>query len=346
MIEWEKRVLLKHYLDQGLSRSAAADKLGIHRRTIARWIAAGMLDRDVNEVPRYGPRPAVPSKLDPFKAIIHERLERYPKLTAERLFEEVQGVGYTGSYSTVRNYVRRVRPRPEPEPLIRFETEPGEQAQVDFAEFRLPWGKRFALLVVLGYSRLLWVRFFPRQTMQTLFTGLEQSFEFLGGVPEHLLFDQLKAVVVDDERLSGGELIGNAEFLRFSAHWGFRIRACRPYRAKTKGKVERPVSYLRSSFFYGREFLNDADLDEQLQRWLSRRANVRIHFTTKERPQERFERDERAALGPVAPRPYTPLVLPLDRRRRRSEAPRPRIPAIDVERRPLARYSAIAGGVA
>jgi len=346
VIGWEKHVLLKHYLDQGLSQSAVAEKLGIHRRTIARWIASGQLDRDIDEAPRYGPRPAVPSKLDPYKPIIHERLERYPKLTAERLFEEVQQAGYEGSYSTVRDYVRRVRPRPEPESLIRFETEPGEQAQVDFAEFRLPWGKRFALLVVLGYSRLLWVRFFPRQTMRTLFTGLEQCFETFGGVPEHLLFDQLKAVVVDDERLSGGELIGNAEFLRFAAHWGFRIRACRPYRAKTKGKVERPVSYLRSSFFYGREFLNDADLDEQLQRWLCRRANVRIHFTTKERPLDRFEREERAVLGPLASRPYTPLVLPLERRRRRMDSPAPRIPSIDVERRPLARYSAIAGGVA
>lgn len=345
MIGWEKHVLLKHYLEQGLSKTAIAEKLGINRRTIARWIAAGELERDVDEVPRYHPRPAVASKLDSYKPIIDERLTAYPKLTSLRLFEEVVQAGYEGSYSTVRDYVRVVRPRAEPEPVIRFETSPGEQAQVDFAEFRLPWGKRFALLVVLGYSRLLWVRFFPRQTMRTLFTGLEQSFAAFGGVPSNLLFDQLKAVIIEDERQDGGKVIENPEFLRFAAHWQFRIRACRPYRAKTKGKVERPVSYLRKSFFYGREFLNDTDLDVQLQIWLCRTANVRVHFTTKERPVDRFDRDERALLGPLAPRPYTPLVLPLEKKSKRSEAAPVRLPSIEVERRPLARYAAMAGGI-
>ena len=109
----------------------------------------------------------------------------------------------------------------------------------------------------------MWLQFYPRQTMAVLMRGLEEAFAAFGGLPAELLFDQLKAVIIDDQREIGGKLLENGEFLRFAAHWGFRIRACRPYRAKTKGKVQRPVRYVRESFFYGREFLNDADLNER-----------------------------------------------------------------------------------
>ena len=114
----------------------------------------------------------------------------------------------------------------------------------------------------------------------------------------------MRAVVLSDGRVGGGELVLNAEFLRVAAHWGFHPRACRPYRAQTKGKVERPIRYIRDSFFYGRAFANDEDLNEQASRWLEGTANVRRHSTTGERPVDRFERDEREALGPLARRPY------------------------------------------
>jgi transposase len=159
-----------------------------------------------------------------------------------RLFDECHAGGYAGSLTQLKVFVRRVRPVPAPEPVIRFETAPGLQGQVDFAEVRLPWGKRFALMLVLGYSRLLWVQFYARQTMRTLMTGLEAAFAFLGGVPRELLFDQLKAVILDDRRPGGGRILENPEFLRFAAHWGFRIRACRPYRAQTKGLVSHCTS--------------------------------------------------------------------------------------------------------
>ena len=165
-----------------------------------------------------------------------------------RLFEEIRATGYTGGYTQLKAYVRTVRPRPEPEPVQRFETPAGKQAQVDFARFTFPWGIRYALLVVLGYSRLLWLRFYERQDMRTVFTGLEEAFAFFGGVPEELLFDQMKAVITRDLRLMGGQLIHNLEFMRFARHWGFTPRACRPYRAQTKGKVERPVRYVRGNF--------------------------------------------------------------------------------------------------
>jgi transposase len=337
----EKRVLLRHYLEQGLKKTELAQKLGIHRRTIYHWIATGQLDRELDdELVRYRPRPPVPKKLDPYRGIIHARLEEFPRLSAKRLFDEIHAAGYSGAYTQLKEYVRAVRPVPPPEPLVRFETAPGHQAQVDFASFTLPWGRRYALLVVLGYSRLLWMHFYARQTMQTLFRGLEAAFEFFGGVPAELLFDQMSAVITEDRRAEGGSLVENAEFLRFAHHWGFRVRACRPYRAKTKGKVERPIRYVRDSFFYGRTFLNDPDLDAQAEHWLGAVANVRSHATTKERPLDRFKRDELAALKPLALRPYRSLVVPAPAS---TSKPAVTVPSIAVERRPLAVYDRLIG---
>ncbi|MBA3890116.1 MAG: IS21 family transposase [Gemmatimonadaceae bacterium] len=231
---------------------------------------------------------------------------------------------------------------------MRFETPPGHQAQVDFAEFRLPWGKRYALVVVLGYSRLLWLKFYPRQTLATVISGLEEAFAYFGGVPAELLFDQMKAVIVEDQRAAGGKLLENPEFLRFAAHWGFRIRACRPYRAKTKGKVERPIRYIRGNFFYGREFIGDADLDAQRLTWLDAVANQRMHRTTQCIPRVRFETDEVQHLQPLAAQPYCPLVLPVARTTRRTvpHLLAPTVPSIVVERRGLASYRQLVEEVA
>jgi transposase len=327
----EQRVLLRHYLERGLSKAEIARELGV-----------GQLERELDEAPvRYTARPAVERKVDPFRGILAARLAEFPRLSAVRLFEEIRAAGYAGGYTQVKDCVREMRPRPTPDPVVRFETPPGHQGQVDFAEFRLPWGKRYALLVVLAYSRLLWLQFYTRQTMLVLMRGLEDAFTYFGGVPAELLFDQLKAVIVDDERAIGGRLLENAEFLRFAAHWDFRIRACRPYRAKTKGKVERPVSYVRQSFFYGRSFLNDDDLNAQALSWLAQTANARLHRTTAEVPRLRFERDELGLLRPLAVRPYRSLVVASTppERPQRSQPPA----VLSVERRPLAWYDRLTG---
>ena len=233
----ETRMLLRHYLEQGTSKSALARQLGVSRDTIHRWIRAGDLERDLDEDGvRYGPRPPVATKLDPYKAIIEARLAVYPELSSVRLLDEIRAAGYAGGYTQLKAFVHRVRPTAPPEPVIRFETPAGRQAQVDFARFRFPWGIRYALLVVLGYSRMLWCRFYPRQDMATLIDGLEDAFVSFGGVPSELLFDQMKAVITRDLRLEGGALVRNAEFLRFAHHWGFLPRACRPYRRKRRAK--------------------------------------------------------------------------------------------------------------
>ena len=339
-----ERVLLRHLLEQDVSISAAARQLGVHRATVHRWLEAGLLDTDTDEIrARYTPRPPVPTKLDPFKPLLGQRLEDFPELTAMRLFDEIRAAGYAGGYSQLRDYVRTLRPAPAPEPVVRFETPPGHQAQVDFAHCRLPWGIRYALVVVLGHSRLLWVQFFPRQDLRTLLAGLEACFTAWGGVPRELLFDQMRSVLTRDDRLAGGGLTHNLEFLRFCRHYDTKIRVCRPYRAKTKGKVERPIRYLRESFLYGRTFLGDADLNAEARHWLATVANARVHGTTREVPAARFAAEEQATLQPLPLRPYRALSL---------DASAPPVlpsttvvPRVAVERRSLRAYAALASGL-
>jgi transposase len=137
----EKRVLLREYLEQCLSKTALAAKLGISRRTVHHWIQTGQLERELDDAPlHYKSRPPQPRKIDPYRGILHSRLEEFPALSTVRLYDELRAGGYEGGYTRVKDYVRQVRPRPTIEPMVRFETPPGHQAQVDFAHFRLPWG--------------------------------------------------------------------------------------------------------------------------------------------------------------------------------------------------------------
>lgn len=124
MIGWESRMLLRPYLAEGLSKSAIAERLGVSRKAVTRWIQNGELDRDVNESPHQNPRPPVHRKLDPYRGIIEARLHAYPKLSSVRLLEEIRVAGYDGGYTQLKEFVRKVRPRPPEVPVIRFETDP------------------------------------------------------------------------------------------------------------------------------------------------------------------------------------------------------------------------------
>ena len=142
-----------------------------------------------------------------YKGIIEGRLEEFPRLSAKQLYDEVRGAGYKGGYGRVRDYVRAVWPREPEEAVVRFETPAGRQGQVDFATFKLPWGRRHALVTVLSHSRLLWLRFYRRQTMEVLIEGLESAFGWFGGVPQELLFDQVRSVGLSDSRAGEGTCV-------------------------------------------------------------------------------------------------------------------------------------------
>jgi transposase len=298
MLSKEVIAVLSHYLKEGLSKTAIARKLGINRRTVHRYLKEGKTK------PEYTPRPTAPSLLDPYKEFIHGKLLTYPDLSAIRLLTEITAMGYKGKYTAVKDYVRSLRPE-VPIPIeVRFEVNPGHQAQADFATFKTSFGIVHALLVVLSWSRYLWARFYFHEDQLTVLNGLHRSFLAFGGVPHTLLFDRMKTAVARSD--SEGKAIFNDEMMRFATHYGFHPTACRPYRAKTKGRVERAVSYLRHSFFYGRSFRNLEDLNEQVEKWLEI-ANNRVHGTTNNIPRERLIQ-EKASLLPIPGDPYVPMI--------------------------------------
>lgn len=150
--------VLRHYLERGVSKAELSRRFVVSRPTIHEWVVTGQLRRNLSSgASRCSPRPPAPHKLDPYRGIIDSRLEEFPELSAQRLFDETRAAGYPGGYSRMRDYVRAVRPRPEAERVVRFETPAGHPGQVDFATFNLPWGRRHALVVVLSHSRLLWL---------------------------------------------------------------------------------------------------------------------------------------------------------------------------------------------
>lgn len=296
---------------QGLSVSAIARETGLDRKTVRKYLASGLV------VPIYGPRAPRPRLLDRYESYLRERVISHPGLTAQRLLREIRDLGYVGGYSGVRDFVREVRPTAAPAFEVRFETPAGQQAQVDFAYFRVvfedePTQARTVWLfsMVLGFSRFLWARFVAHQDLQTVIRCHMAAFEALGGVPAEILYDRMKTAVTGEG--DAGGIAYNAKLLDMASHYGFVPRACKPYRAKTKGKVERPFGYIRQDFFLAGRFRNLDDLNAQLGRWLATVANVRLHATTRRVVDEAFA-EERLALKPLPAGPYR-AVLKLERR--------------------------------
>ena len=296
---------------QGLKVSAIARQLGIDRKTVRRYISRGL------EPPTYGPRPPRQRSTDCFLPYVRERLAAFPGLTAVRLWRELRERGYAGGYTAVKRAVRGVRPDPVASFEVRFETAPGEQAQVDLARFEVeftdePGVKRIVWLfsLVLGYSRLIWARFVVHQDMQSVLRCHIAALEAIGGAPREILYDRMKTAVIGED--PDGLVIYNRALLDLARHYGFQPRACRPYRAKTKGKVERPFRYIREDFFLGASFRNLDDLNAQLRHWLDTVANPRVHATTQRVVNEVFA-EEKPALKPLPLAPYR-AVLKLERR--------------------------------
>jgi transposase len=296
---------------QGLKVSAIARQLGIDRKTVRRYIARGL------EPPTYGPRPPRQRSTDRFLPYVRERLAAFPGLTAVRLWRELRERGYAGGYTALKRAVRGVRPDPVAPFEVRFETAPGEQAQVDLARFEVeftdePGVKRIVWLfsLVLGYSRLIWGRFVVHQDMQSVLRCHIAALEAIGGAPREILYDRMKTAVIGED--PDGLVIYNRALLDLARHYGFQPRACRPYRAKTKGKVERPFRYIREDFFLGASYRNLDDLNAQLRHWLDTVANLRVHATTQRVVNETFA-EEKPSLKPLPLVPYR-AVLKLERR--------------------------------
>jgi transposase len=291
--EW---IMLKALLEEGVPKTRIAEKLNIDRKTVARHTA--------DTEPPTHERNARYSVLDPFKQHIQQRLARYD-LTAMKLFAEVQAQGYRGSCPSVQRYIRSIRPA-QPQPaFVRFETAPGQQAQMDWSSFgrinHLGQSRPLSCFaLVLGYSRVLYAEFTVSEGLPTLVQCHLNALRYVGGVPREILYDQMKTVVL---AWSPDHIEWNPQFTDFAKTFGFDPRVCRPRRAQTKGKIERPFGYIGDSFFAGLdiEHLTLDELNAQLRHWLDHTANTRVHRTTLCLPFERLKEEN---LLPLPDRTY------------------------------------------
>lgn len=304
----ETAVEIKVLARQGMTIKAIARQLGVSKNTVRKYLRS-------DHVPAYGPRAPRATKLDPFKAYLMERVEaaRPDWIPATVLLREIKERGYSGEITQLKAYLATHKPQPKPEPLVRFETAPGEQMQVDFVVFRRGRDPLSAFVATLGYSRVSFVRFVTDERIESVLSCLRRSFDAFGGVPRHVLFDNMKTVVLTRDAYGPGQHRFHAQLLELGKDYGFAIRLCRPYRAKTKGKVERFNRYLRNSFwvplkarFAASGLIVDAETANlEVHRWLQEVANCRVHGELKERPCDRFM-DERDQL-----QPYDGTVVPI-----------------------------------
>lgn len=288
---------------QGHSIRAIAEMTGLARNTIRR-VLRGQHSLKRQDSPRS-------SKLDDFKDYVRTRYQEV-RLSAVRLLEEIQPMGYTGSIATLRRFLATLKgdDQRRARRTVRFETAAGQQAQADWASCgRLPNAEGqhypvYAFTMVLSFSRMLYVRFVDSMKLPVLIDCHQQAFAYFNGWPQSILYDNMKQI-----RSGPGQL--NERFVDFSRHHGFAVKTHRAYRPRTKGKVERVVDYLKGNFLAGRTFSDLDDLNAQGQHWLENIANVRVHATTGRRPIDLFAQE---GLTPYASLPPYTFVDPVSRK--------------------------------
>lgn len=246
-----------------------ARQLHVHRDTVRRVLAQAGESAPAT--------PLRPSRVDPYRGFILETLSKFPTLTAARLFVMVSERGYRGSPEHFRHVIAGMRPRPAAEAYLRLRTLPGEQAQVDWAHFgHLQIGRArrplMAFLIVLSYSRRIFLRFFLDARLDSFLRGHAEAFSAWNGCPRVILYDNLKSVVLERR---GDAVRFNPELLKFAAHHGFEPRPVAVARGNEKGRVERSVRYVRDAFFAAREFTDLDDLNAQALLWCDGAASDR-----------------------------------------------------------------------
>jgi transposase len=305
---------LRHEIVQrhqaGTSIRSMAKDLGISRGTVVRTLARVQAQR--NGQAALLPRPRLRASIvDPFEPILKELLAKYPNLTVERALQELRQRGFAGGYTVVRQRVGLLRPRPMPAPVPRFETGPGQQAQMDFGVYDIDFtreGRRRVYLFsyLLGYSRRQYLRWVEAMDLLTTLREHVHAFHHLGGIARVCLYDNFKAVVLRHD--ADGPLY-NPKFLTFATHYGFRPHACRVRRPQTKGKCERKFFYVETSLLNGRTFDTLEHLNEVTAAWLANVADVRILRDFKESPRARHQHEQSQLLPLPACDVDTALVV-------------------------------------
>ncbi len=298
MVNLKEWMMILELHQQGLSLSAIAERTGHDRKTVRKVIRRGLV------VPKYAPRTPRPTLLGPYEIYLRERVGAWPELSGVRLLAELHERGYAGGVTQLNDFLRVVRP-PVAAPFeVRFETPAGRQAQVDFAHFLVEFTEQpgvqhrvWLFAIVLGHSRYLWGQYVLHQDLGTVLRCHMLAFEHFGGTPHEILYDRMKTAVLGEAADNSG-IVYNAKLIGLGAHYGFKPRACKAYRAKTKGKIERPFRYVRANFFLARSFANLEDLNRQLRAWLDTVANARLHGSTGRVVAEHFA-VERMRLKPL-----------------------------------------------
>ena len=293
MEEW---LLIRDLYSQGLSISEIARQTGFDRKTVRKYLK-------LKTLPEPQKRPGRKSKLDPYKPYILEKLNEGP-YTAARLYREIKEMGFDGGKTIVKDFVREVRPKQGVPAVLRYETKPGVQAQVDWGELGTvevdgKLKKLFCFNMILGYSRMRYVEFTLSIDTPTLIQCHLNAFEYFGGFTQEILYDNMKQVVIK-RALKSSDSEWNSQFEDFFKCFGFIPRLCRPYRPQTKGKIENTVGYVKRDFFLGRRFTSLEDLNAQVHRWLER-VNSTVHGTTYQIPLERFKEENLNPLDQVPP---------------------------------------------
>lgn len=295
----------------GWGRKRIAAELGCSRTTVKRYLEAG------GWVAYRTPRRA--RRLDGLEVWLAERFRRH-RGNADVVRQDLaREHGIVISLRTVERAVAPLRQalRAEARATVRFETPPGKQLQIDFGETRVAIADEavrvYLFVATLGYSRRVLVRAFRHERQSSWLDGLEAAFRHFGGVPREVLLDNARALVEHHDAATR-EVRFNERLHAFARYWGFRPRACAPYRARTKGKDERGVGYVKRNAIAGHEFASWAALEAHLEWWMREIADRRAHGTTGEAPLVRFARDEAAALTPLDGRPPFRQVRELTRR--------------------------------
>lgn len=281
---------------QGHSISSICRTTGLNWRTVKKYLEAG-------EIPQYKVENRA-SGLEPYYRMIRDWLKA-DDYKATRIYELVSMQGYEGSYETVKRYVGKIKQERDRVAYLRFETHPGLQAQVDLADFKVVLAPGvemilYVFLMVLGFSRHLYVEFIGRCTMTAFLDAHKNAFGFFGGVPGEIVYDNLKNVVI---RHLVGRVEFNATFADFALHYRFKPVACPPYSPWCKGKVERPIDYVRERFWRGYPFSDMVQANKDVRHWLNTVAFDRVHGTHRQRVSERFLL-EKPCLGEIPNRPY------------------------------------------
>jgi transposase len=294
------------YFAEHWKRGTIASQLGIHPDTVARILGT------------FGPKAGTPRThvpvLSMYHAFIDETLERYPKLVSTRVYDMIRARGYEGSIRTLRYYIKRNRPSPKGAAVLRLESLPGEQAQVDWAhvgEMVVPGGKRplWAFVMVLSHSRASFAELVLSLDIHSLRRSLVRAAVAFGGLPRQWLFDNAKTVVIER---SGDVIRFNDDLLELAGQLHVQPRVCAPYRPQEKGGVERAIRFFKDRFFAARTFHSIEHGNAQLAHFIESIANARPHPRWPDKTVAQFfEAEKLRLLALPDPLPNTDLVAPI-----------------------------------